>query len=132
MCFELASGLKVNYSKSRRKGISSFQLSRFAYVLNCVVKKAHFTYLGMKVGGNHKRLGFWEVVLEKIGEVERKILSMTGRICLIKSIFTCIPLFYISCFLYSRVGHEGTGKNDENVLVGLGLGRAKNSLGVLG
>jgi len=80
MCFELASGLKVNYSKSKVgwKGISSDKLSRFASVLNCDVMKVPFTYLGMKVGGNHKRLGFWEVVLEKIGEVERKFF-VNGR-----------------------------------------------------
>ncbi|XP_068466539.1 uncharacterized protein [Phaseolus vulgaris] len=39
MCFEFAYGLKVNYSKSIVGG----------------------------EGGNHKRLGFWDVVFEKIG-----------------------------------------------------------------
>ena len=50
MCFELASRLKVNYSKSKAggEGISFNHLLRFVSVLNCDVMKAHFTYLGIK------------------------------------------------------------------------------------
>jgi len=107
MCFELAYGLKGNYFKSKVGGevINSDKLLRYASALNCVIMKAHFTYLGMKVGGNHKRLGFSDVVLEKIEKRLRKrkgkFLSMAGRVCLIKFVLNSIPLFHISCFYMS-------------------------------
>jgi len=109
MCFELAFGLKVNYSKSKvgGEGNSSDQFSRFASILNCDGMKAHFTYLSMKVGDNHKRLGFWEVVLKKIGELERKFFVNGTKSMLIKFVLTSIPLFYISCFyMYVSVTKE--------------------------
>jgi len=47
-CFELASGLKVNYSKSNvgGVGVNSNQTLVFAFILNCDIMKAPFSYLG--------------------------------------------------------------------------------------
>jgi len=52
-CFELASGLKVNFFKSRLGGVGVDQkeVLRFANILNCEVTKTPFKYLGMLVGG---------------------------------------------------------------------------------
>jgi len=51
--FELASGLKMNFLKSRIRGIGVDQneILRFAIILNCNVMKSPFKYLGMHVGG---------------------------------------------------------------------------------
>ena len=56
-CFELASGLKVNYSKSKvgEVGVNISQTMFFTSILNCDVMKAPFSYLRVTVGGNHKR-----------------------------------------------------------------------------
>lgn len=53
-CFELASGLKVNFLKSCCVGISvtEGELQMFASILNCKVTKPPFTFLGIPVGGN--------------------------------------------------------------------------------
>jgi len=67
-CFELALGLRVNFLKSRIGGTGSDQLSlqRFAAILNCDVMSSPFVYLGLPVGGNHKRDDFWNGVIEKV------------------------------------------------------------------
>jgi len=59
-CFELAYGLKVNYSKSKvgGVGVSANQIMGFATILNCGTMTTLFTYLGGAVGGNHKRRAF--------------------------------------------------------------------------
>ncbi|XP_068483400.1 uncharacterized protein [Phaseolus vulgaris] len=56
-CFELASGLNVNYMKIRIGGVGCNQhlIQSCATILNCEVKKTPFKYLGMPIGGNHKR-----------------------------------------------------------------------------
>jgi len=103
-CFELASGLKVNYSKSKvgGVGVNISQTMIFASILSCDIMKAPFSYLRVTVGGNHKRCVFWEGVLNKLRSRlcswKVKSLSLAGKVCLIKSVLTSLPLFYVSVF----------------------------------
>jgi len=102
--FELASGLKVNFFKTRLGGVGVDQMKifRFATILNCKVMRTPFKYLGMPVGGFHKSGEFWDEVVNRVksrlGRWKGRYISMTGRICLIKSILSSIPLFYLSLF----------------------------------
>jgi len=103
-CFELASGLRVNFVKSRIGGMGLDQvvLQQFAAILNCETMVAPFIYLGMPVGGCHKRGDFWNGVIEKVqarlSRWKGRCLTMAGRICLIKSVLSFIPLFFMSLF----------------------------------
>jgi len=67
-CFELASRLKVNFSKNMLGGVGINQLHmrNYASMLNCDVMKTPFKYLGMEIGGNHRRIIFWEGIIDKI------------------------------------------------------------------
>lgn len=62
----------------------------------------HFTYLGLDVGGNPSRKEFWEPILNKISARiiiwKERFLSFAGRLCLIKSVFSTLPLFYFSFY----------------------------------
>ncbi|XP_068466646.1 uncharacterized protein [Phaseolus vulgaris] len=104
ICFELASGLKVNFQKSSvgRIGCNNLLLQRFATVLNCATMKTPFKYLGMLVGGNHRRSKFWEEVVKRVrrrlGKWKGKFISMAGRLCLIKSVLSALSLFYMSLY----------------------------------
>jgi hypothetical protein len=66
--FELMSGLKVNFHKSMLVGvnISESWLHEAASALHCKVGKMSFLYLGLSIGGDPRRLGFWEPVLRRI------------------------------------------------------------------
>jgi len=103
-CFELVYGLKVNYSKSKvgGVGVNVNQTMVFASILNYDIMKAHFSYLGVTVGGNHKRCIFWEWVPNKLRSRlcswKGKSLSMASRISLIKYVLTSLSLFYVSFF----------------------------------
>ncbi|XP_068504197.1 uncharacterized protein [Phaseolus vulgaris] len=61
-----------------------------------------FKYLGIEVEGNPRKKELWEFVVNKIkarlNSWKRRILSMTGKICLLKLVFTAIPLLYLSFF----------------------------------
>ena len=101
-CFELSYGLRVNFSKSRIGGLGLSQLSlrSFATILNCDVMASPFVYLGLPVNGSHKRIDFWKRVIEKVhvrlSRWKGKCLSLAWRICLIKSVLSAIPIFFMS------------------------------------
>jgi len=61
-----------------------------------------FKYLGMSIGGNPRRREFWNPVVKKfssrLSRWKGRLLSMVGRICLIKSVISALPLFYFSFF----------------------------------
>jgi len=68
LCFELASGFKVNFLKSKigGTGLDQSSLLCFANILNCKAMVIPFVYLGLPVGGCHKRGDFWNGVVERV------------------------------------------------------------------
>ena len=56
--FELASGLKVNLFKSNLVGIhlDNSEVLHFAVILNCKTVNVPFTYLGLSVGIDAKKV----------------------------------------------------------------------------
>jgi len=64
--------------------------------------KTLFKYLGLPVGGCHKRSKFWEEVVEKVrkrlSRWKGKFISIAGRLCLIKSVLSALPLFFLSLY----------------------------------
>jgi hypothetical protein len=62
------SGLKVNFNKSMLDGINiaESRLTEAASILNCKVGKVPFLYLGLSIGGDPRRLAFWNPVLNSI------------------------------------------------------------------
>jgi len=102
--FELVSGLRVNFHKSTVgvAGISELDLRVFSKCLNSRLMGLPFKYLGMPIGGNPRKCVFWNPVVDKIrsrlSSWKGRLLSMAGRICLIKSVIIALPLFYFSFF----------------------------------
>jgi len=62
--FEAVSGLKVNFHKSMLVGvnIADSWLTEAGSLLNCILGKVPFFHLGLPIGGNPRRLSFWEPV----------------------------------------------------------------------
>ena len=62
--FESLSGLKVIFHKSLLVGvnISDSWMFEAAAVLSCKVGKIPFMYLGLPIGGNPRRLSFWDLL----------------------------------------------------------------------
>jgi len=102
--FEVASGLKINFHKSKLIGFNvlSSDIDCYTRTLNCSQMGNKFNYLGPEVGGNPRRKKFWEPVLcklkSRLNVWKERFLSMADKICLIKSVITAIPLYYFSLF----------------------------------
>ncbi|XP_028062203.1 uncharacterized protein LOC114265575 [Camellia sinensis] len=103
-CFELISGLKINYQKSvicvvRINKVFTSQVAEF---FNCKMKILPINYLGMPLGANPKRVSTWEPIIDKVkkrlASWKRRYLSLRGRITLIKSVLSSLPLYYMSIF----------------------------------
>lgn len=103
-CFELISGLKVNFHKSKLAGVVVDRecLGRFASILHCKLMTIPFVYLGIPVGGRLKSLALWEPVIKKMrGRLslwKQKHISFGGRVCLIQSVLSALPLFFLSFY----------------------------------
>ncbi|GAU10297.1 hypothetical protein TSUD_420400, partial [Trifolium subterraneum] len=102
--FEMMSGLKVNFNKSMLVGvnISESWLQAAANSLRCKVGKIPFVYLGLSIGGNSRRLSFWEPVVTRIQNRlsgwKSRFLSFGGRLILLKSVLTSLPVYALSFF----------------------------------
>lgn len=102
--FELISGLKVNYRKSKLCGVNdeNGDLMLMAGVLNCKVESMPFKYLSVPVGSNPRRLATWKPVLENIDKRlsawKSRFLSLGGRVILINSVLSSIPVYFFSIY----------------------------------
>lgn len=96
--FELVSSLKINCHKSLIVGINVPQswLEEAASVLHCRFGALPFKYLGLPIGGDPRREGFWKPVLDttrsKLLGWNHKHLSIGGRIVLLKFFMYSLPV----------------------------------------
>ncbi|XP_028079407.1 uncharacterized protein LOC114281149 [Camellia sinensis] len=103
-CFEILSGLKINYHKSVICGIGVDDglLHEFANRLNCLHQKLPLKYLGMRLGANPGRKSTWKPILDKcmqkLASWKRRLLSFARRLTLIKYVMSSLPIYYLSLF----------------------------------
>lgn len=102
--FQLASGLQVNFHKSSIHGIhvEDSWIQEAAKSLLCKVGTFPMMYLGLPMGGNTSRLALWNIIIKKIesklASWKGKLLSMAGRLALIKASIASLPLYFMSLF----------------------------------
>ncbi|XP_071731071.1 uncharacterized protein [Rutidosis leptorrhynchoides] len=103
-CFENISDLKVNFCKSKLYGIgtSISETNHMANYINCSAGSTPFTYLGLPIGVPTSHSSSWQPIIEKfdkrLSDWAAKSISFGGRLTIIKSILTSIPLYYFSLF----------------------------------
>ncbi|GKC67749.1 reverse transcriptase domain, reverse transcriptase zinc-binding domain protein [Tanacetum coccineum] len=66
-CFEEVSGLKVNYNKSKIYGVevNEEDMAEMARWMGCGIGEFPFTYLGLPIGENMRRVNAWGPMVEK-------------------------------------------------------------------
>jgi len=98
------SGFKVNFNKSLLLGINIGEswLVKAASLLNCKVGKIPFLYLGLSIGGDPRKLAFWEPVIDtiktRLAGWQSRFLSFGGHLILLKSVLTSLPVYALSFF----------------------------------
>nr|GEZ82729.1 RNA-directed DNA polymerase, eukaryota [Tanacetum cinerariifolium] len=97
-------GLKINLHKSKLMGIgvSLNVVAAAASLIGCSILTVPFNYLGVKVGSNMSRITSWDNVISKVSsrlsKWKLKLLSIGGRLSLLKSVLTSILLYHMSIF----------------------------------
>ena len=98
LLFQAMFGLKVNFAKSQLVGMNVpvSWLSEAALVLNCKVGTIPFVYLGLPIGGNVRRLAFWDPITNHIKSTlsgwKSRHLSLGGRLLLLKYVMSSLPV----------------------------------------
>lgn len=98
-CFQLLSGLKINYDKSNvyssRK--LSKELSSAADIIKCKVGSWPMKYLGIPIGISAKRRIYWEPLIRKVQSRFSKwkayTLNQVGKLTLVRSVLDSIPIY---------------------------------------
>ena len=102
--FEFLSGLKINYDKCELIGVQTENnhVAFLADVFGCKVGKLPSKYLGIPLCLGFPKKHLWDSVVEriekKLSSWKGRYLSMGGRVTLIKSVLSSIPVYFLSCF----------------------------------
>ncbi|XP_071689538.1 uncharacterized protein [Rutidosis leptorrhynchoides] len=103
-CYKNLSGLKINFHKSvlYGVGVASIDIEGLASRVGCKVGDLPFIYLGLSVDKNMSKEQSWKPVIEKfylkLSNWKARSISYGGRLTLIKSVLSSLPLYYFSLF----------------------------------
>ncbi|GKV16404.1 hypothetical protein SLEP1_g27051 [Rubroshorea leprosula] len=100
--------LKINYAKSQLMGVNVEEawVEKMAYRLYCKRKDLPFKYLGIPIGGNHRRIAMWqnlmELVKKKLAPWKGRYSSFGGRITIVNFVLSSLPVFLMSVYLLPK------------------------------
>ncbi|GJT73535.1 RNA-directed DNA polymerase, eukaryota, reverse transcriptase zinc-binding domain protein [Tanacetum coccineum] len=101
----LKGGLKINIDKSKvlGVGVSDEEISHMAHIIGCGISKCPFKYLGVPVGCNMNRCVNWSAITNiftsKLSSWKARLLSIGGRLSLIKAVLGNLPTYFMSIYL---------------------------------
>lgn len=107
--YELSSGQQINLQKSSyfaSKHICSRRRLRIQHVLGCQARAFPITYLGAPLFKDRAKQSYFEEISNKtISKIEgwyNQYLSFAGKITLIKSVLSSIPIHILSCMVVPK------------------------------
>lgn len=103
LAFSLALGLRINFSKSKIFGVGDRALvAEAAAILGCIAGSLPSRHLGLPLGSSSRSKGIWDPVIEtmekRLALWKSKMISKGGRLTLIKSALSNIPIYHLSLF----------------------------------
>ncbi|KAL6331818.1 hypothetical protein AAG906_020162 [Vitis piasezkii] len=137
MWFEAISGLRINLDKSEILPVGRVEnLENLALEAGCKVGRLPSSYLGIPLGANHKSVAVWDGVEERFRKRlalwKRQFISKGGRITLIRSTLSSMPIYLMSLLRMPRVVSLRLEKIQRDFLWGGGALERKPHLGGLG
>lgn len=104
-CFELLSGLKINFDKSSLYGYrtSAEDIAYWASKIGCRIGSLPIIYLGMPLGLDPSRKDFWIPLQEKFkknlaGWKSRQV-NQAGKLVMLKATLDSLPNYWFNMFL---------------------------------
>ena len=103
-CFQVISGLKINFTKSCLCGYSQegSRIASWAAMLGCSVGKGALAYLGALLGSSPSSLKFWEPLLRKIKakiiSIDASSISIAGRTVILQAVIDNLPSYWMNLF----------------------------------
>jgi hypothetical protein len=117
LCFELLSGLKINFHKSEVivMGVEAEKQARVARILNCKQGCFPFTYLGFSMSDHKLSIADMEPLVATVGKRaapwQGRFMSSTARLTLIDACLSNLPLHSMALFLLADGTHAGFDKH---------------------
>jgi hypothetical protein len=113
-------------------------LTEAALVLKCKVGNLPFVYLALPIGGDARRLSFWDPLITRLKsrllEWKSKHLSFGGQLVLLKFVMSSMPVYALSFF--KAPSASGIISSIESILncffLGEGMTTTKKYLGLTG
>ena len=108
MWFEAFSGLKINLNKSEIIPLGRVDnMEVLAAELGCGVGSLPTKYLGLPLGAPHRAVGVWDSIEErfknKLSSWKRQYISKGGRLTLIRSTLSSLPIYFLSMFRMPKI-----------------------------
>ncbi|KAK1564769.1 hypothetical protein Q3G72_011280 [Acer saccharum] len=103
-CYELASGLKINFHKSCviRVGRNIPDSDAWVEAFNCQKAVLPINYLRLPFGNKKTSKATWDTILNRIrnrlAPWKRNFVNKGGRLVLIKSVLSSLPSYFMSVF----------------------------------
>nr|GEW51695.1 integrase, catalytic region, zinc finger, CCHC-type, peptidase aspartic, catalytic [Tanacetum cinerariifolium] len=100
----LASGLKININKSNVYGVevSIEEVELMGSFTGCSSGSLSFNYLGLQIGANMNNVSRWNTLVDrfraKLSSWKANLLSIGGRLTLLKSVVGSVSIYYMSIF----------------------------------
>lgn len=104
LCFENLSGLKINFDKSEMVALNldDSEGQELASLLGCKVVELPIMYLGVPLHWKKLQLDDRNKLVEKVEKRlqgwKSKLMSLGGRITLLNSVVSAIPLYWLSLY----------------------------------
>ncbi|XP_072076459.1 uncharacterized protein [Arachis hypogaea] len=111
-CFELMSGLAINFDKSSLIPINCDQqwVRSTCSVLGCKEATLPVCYLGIPLGANPRLIKTWNPIIDKVEEKlslwKSKILNKAKKLVLIKAVLCSLSVYYLSLYKMPKVVAE--------------------------
>ena len=103
MWFEAISGLRINLNKSEIIPVGRItDVAILSMELGCKVGPLPSSYLGLPLGAPHNLIAAWDGIDERFTKRlnlwKRQYISKGGRLTLIRSTLSCLPVYLMSLF----------------------------------
>ncbi|KAJ4808416.1 RNA-directed DNA polymerase (reverse transcriptase)-related family protein [Rhynchospora pubera] len=124
--FSLCSGLKLNLAKSTFVpfNLSPIAIANIEQILLCEHSYLPLTYLGLPLTASRPTRQIFQGLIEKIDKKlagwKSKLLSRAGRLTLVSSVLSALPIFFMSVFKLPAWVIKEIDKRRRNFLWGKG------------